>query len=49
MKAMLEGLEREVEAPPSNWSTFSVKALDSASFELVSGRREVDRCAGAEI
>ena len=39
----------EVEAPPSIWSTFTTKGLDSASVELVIRRRETDGCAGAEI
>jgi hypothetical protein len=38
---------QHVEAPPSIWSTFGMKGLDSASIELVIRRRKADRPADA--
>jgi hypothetical protein len=38
---------QELEAPPSIWSTFGMKGLDSASIELVIMRRKADRHADA--
>jgi hypothetical protein len=40
-------LGHPVEAPPSIWSTFGMKGLDSASIELVIMRRKADRHADA--